>query len=925
MSKGKILVYLVRRDLRVADNPILHHLTTKSDHGYTHLLPIYVFDPLQIEISGFLKNGEESPYSEARSAVGGYWRTGPHRAKFVAQSVWDLKQSLEQLNSGLMLRFGPPVEVVKQVIKALKGQAQQVAGVYMTEEKSSEEVDEQRAVEQVCKEETIDFKLWQDEKYFIDDRDTGLEDPKDLPDIFTSYRKMQEPLRERPRTPLPRPEKSKILPLPDYASAPSDDGPFIVPRTEEDCEARLLEPLKDIMTNPPPRPDGVGSAHPFTGGETHGWERIENLIKSGGMTKYKETRNGLLGPEFSTKLSAYLALGCITARQIQHELLKFEDGKDEKYKGGSGYGQGENDGTRGVRFELLWRDYMRLCTMKFGKKLFRQHGFREKKKYDREWKSADASSAPKGQNPSPAEVAKLLERIWNGTTGLGLIDASQRELYHTGYTSNRARQNVASFLAKHLDIDWRYGAEWYEMLLVDYDVSSNWSNWQYVAGVGNDPRGDERNFNPVKQAFDYDKEGSYVRSWVPELHGLERLECVFQVSTAKSWELANCGLEHNIMATHPIKRIQFVPNRKPRPPGKQHWRGGSGGRRGNGGRRGGGGRGGAGGTSNGENGNHNHGPNGTNGDSGSANHQQNGTNGNTNRGGFQHRGGHGRPSRGGESTRDASWLDDARSGKADGSSDDGAPVQTDLHPHQHHQLQHFPSVNGPRTGFQGPPTHGDFHSEYNSQPGHIQTGFQPAPHDKGQRWYGQTGRYASSPYGTIYPGGMSPVAVMSPPNFGNVPMSGQGRSPESQSWMMAAQYPPTGYFGYAEPMRNPGYMSVPLPLPPGPQIPMAYPMAPQPLPIPQPRPHVSSKRATPPKQMSVEAQPFVPGDSPVAVPPPGGMIMVQPEASLAPPGSAIIVPPVGGSESSETGSSGDFIPRVSSGPQGPPAIANGTV
>lgn len=155
--------------MRVADNPILHHLTTSSDHGYTHLLPIYIFDPVQIEISGFLKDGETSPYPEARSAVGGYWRTGPHRAKFIAQSVWDLKQSLEQLNSGLMLRFGTPIEVVKQVIEALKDRSQSVGGVYMTEEKSSEEVDEQRSIKQVCEEQSVDFKLWQDEKYFIDE------------------------------------------------------------------------------------------------------------------------------------------------------------------------------------------------------------------------------------------------------------------------------------------------------------------------------------------------------------------------------------------------------------------------------------------------------------------------------------------------------------------------------------------------------------------------------------------------------------------------------------------------------------------------------------------------------------------------------------------------------------------------------------
>ncbi|KAK1074165.1 hypothetical protein LTR48_009324, partial [Friedmanniomyces endolithicus] len=80
--------------------------------------------------------------------------------------------------------------------------------------------------------------------------------------------------------------------------------------------------------------------------------------------------------------------------------------------------------------------------------------------------------------------------------------------------------NVASYLTKHLGIDWRLGAEWYECNLIDYDVHSNWGNWQYVAGVGNDPRGDARVFNPVKQAVDYDAHGEYIRAWVPELRGL---------------------------------------------------------------------------------------------------------------------------------------------------------------------------------------------------------------------------------------------------------------------------------------------------------------------------------------------------------------------------------------------------------------------
>lgn len=480
--------------------------------------------------------------------------------------------------------------------------------------------------------------------------------------------------------------------MPESAAIPPQEHPFVIPTNLDDLKLRLLEPLKDIMTNPPACPDDVDSAHPFQGGETRGWDRIEHLIKSGGMSSYKDTRNGLLGASFSTKLSAYLALGSITARQIHKELLKFEDGTDDKYKEGTGFGQGENDGTRGVRFELLWRDYMRLCTMKFGKKLFRQHGFRQRVNYSKLWKSADPSSAPRNQQQPAADVARLLERFLNGTTGLGLIDASQRELFATGYTSNRARQNVASFLTKYLEIDWRYGAEWYEMLLVDYDVSSNWANWQYVAGVGNDPRGDERKFNPVKQAFDYDKEGSYVRSWVPELRPLERLECVFQPSTAKASELAAAGLTDNIMVTDPVERIQFTPNRKPKSATKQQnfRKGGPGGKRGGGGRGNGGrGRGGASGT----NGNR-PGPPHSSSHSGNPGPDYDGSNGHPAHGGHQ-AGARGRPARGGESAHDVFWSGETEVRVADGSSTDGTTVQpSTFEPFHHHLPVSFSNSQG---------------------------------------------------------------------------------------------------------------------------------------------------------------------------------------------------------------------------------------
>lgn len=168
MSKDKLLVYLMRRDLRVSDNPILHHLAT-SDHGFTHLLPVYVFPSHQVEISGFLKYGETSPYPLAKSKVGEFWRCGPHRAKFTAETVWSLKNNLEDLGSGLAIRVGSAKDVLDHLIRALKNSVPSVSGVWMTKELSWEEVQEQESVASLCSERGIIFKLWTDEKYFVDE------------------------------------------------------------------------------------------------------------------------------------------------------------------------------------------------------------------------------------------------------------------------------------------------------------------------------------------------------------------------------------------------------------------------------------------------------------------------------------------------------------------------------------------------------------------------------------------------------------------------------------------------------------------------------------------------------------------------------------------------------------------------------------
>lgn len=268
------------------------------------------------------------------------------------------------------------------------------------------------------------------------------------------------------------------------------------------------------------------------------------------MTTYKDTRNGMLGEDFSTKLSAWLALGCISARQVHFAMLDFEEGRGSVGKSAHGYGKGENKGTGWVRFELLWRDHMRLMTRKYKHRLFREGGFhgdkgvRGEKKHGPEWKYLD-------KDPGARE---MLMKWLKGETGMGLIDASQRELYLTGYTSNRARQNVASYLAKHLGIDWRVGAEWYETMLIDYDVSSNWGNWQYNSIT-------DRVFNPVKQAFDYDKKGEYIKAWVEELKDAKEHEAqgIFQAWKLGEDRKAELGLAGIDWVEKPLRRIEYVP------------------------------------------------------------------------------------------------------------------------------------------------------------------------------------------------------------------------------------------------------------------------------------------------------------------------------------------------------------------------------
>ena len=200
------------------------------------------------------------------------------------------------------------------------------------------------------------------------------------------------------------------------------------------------------------------------------------------VSTYKNTRNQLLGESYSSKFSPWLALGSLSPRLIYDEVKKFENLVQR------------NISTYWLIFELLWRDYFRFVAMKYGNRIFHKGGIK--------------NSSNKYEND-----IKLFHKWMNGETGNDFVDANMIELNTTGFMSNRGRQNVASYLVHDLSIDWRWGAEYFESKLIDYDVCSNWGNWMYIAGVGNDPR-PNRKFNVDFQARKYDAKEKYRNYWL---------------------------------------------------------------------------------------------------------------------------------------------------------------------------------------------------------------------------------------------------------------------------------------------------------------------------------------------------------------------------------------------------------------------------
>lgn len=421
-----------RNDLRTIDNHSLYNACRENEK----VIGVYCLDPRHYETTPF-----------------GFKKTEKFRTKFLLQTLHELQQNLLEKNIRLLIYYGYPEQLIPEISAKY-----QIDTIYSQNEWTSEEISVEQEIRNLI---TVNWKTYYDQFLFHPD-DVPFDDWEKIPEVFTDFRKqLEKKIRVRPTVSISAKPQSNLI---------EETTP--IPRLEDLGLEDFKQPEK--------------TAFPFKGGEIQAKKRIKEYFwDSNKLSVYKKTRNGLVGKNYSSKLSAWLANGSISARTIYWEVQQYEK-KIVK-----------NEDTYWLIFELIWRDYFKYISLKHGNKLFKLSGILEK---EYKW----------NQNP------KALNQWINGNTPEHFVNANMIEIQKTGWMSNRGRQNVASYWAKEWEQDWRIGAAYFESLLIDYDVHSNYGNWMYNAGVGNDPR--DRKFNIKRQAEMYDADGKFQKMWlIPEL------------------------------------------------------------------------------------------------------------------------------------------------------------------------------------------------------------------------------------------------------------------------------------------------------------------------------------------------------------------------------------------------------------------------
>lgn len=398
MKSRRILAWF-RNDLRLHDNEMLVEAIAKSDS----ILPVYFFDPRYFEVTKF-----------------DTFKTGVHRAMFLIESVRALREAFQRFGGDILLILGKPEDHILALSERFE-----ITEVYHHREVGPEETAISSYVED---------ELWKQKinlRHFIGHTLYNKEDLpfpiKDIPDVFAQFKK--------------KTERDAIV-----------KACFEVPveiSFVENTDWGAIPELKDLGFE-----EDHGGSGEVAGGENAGLRHLEGLLAEGSRIYQKTNGKTADKQGFSSRLSAWLALGCLSPRKVYWEFKMAES----RFGGNANFNQ--------VLLGLLWRDYYRF--------MFKKHGIGFFQEPDLE------SLIALPQTEDSYNIRK-----WKaGQTGNVLVDKYMDELNRTGFIPHAGRLIVATFLVHVIKAHWTKGAVYFEEKLTDYSPASNWGNWANLAGVG---------------------------------------------------------------------------------------------------------------------------------------------------------------------------------------------------------------------------------------------------------------------------------------------------------------------------------------------------------------------------------------------------------------------------------------------------------
>ena len=445
----KVVLMLFYNDLRINDNTALLKAAEIASDNNGRLLCVYASDLEDL----LAEQASKRPYQFADM--------GQARTTFLVESLVDLDKSLQRLGNRLLY-------LEKE--HSLQNGSLQALDAFIR----LCQLIEQNAVTDICISQTADYnqnqayKALQNKFPHINWHSQSTATlftampTHELPKSFTQFRKQVEAHH-------------------DLLTAESGFEVYQIPEALPPMPDNMLNGHQYLLNQQSDDSSQQTKPSEFQGGETSAIKHLNSYFESEAPSTYKITRNALDDWTHSTKFSAWLANGTLSVKILLNRLRLYEAQVIA------------NDSTYWIWFELLWREYFHWYAMAHQQKLFWFRGISQ-------------------HAPTTCIDNERLEQWQTGTTPYPIVNACMHQLKATGYMSNRGRQIVASCLIHELNLDWRYGASYFEQHLIDYDVASNWGNWQYLAGVGADPRGC-RQFNLKKQTQQYDPNGDFIKKW----------------------------------------------------------------------------------------------------------------------------------------------------------------------------------------------------------------------------------------------------------------------------------------------------------------------------------------------------------------------------------------------------------------------------